>query len=437
MRCIAAVLALTLLLSTPPAGAQPWGQFRGPGGQGVALAAAPPLTWSDAEHVAWKTELPGRGWSSPVLDDDSLWMTSAIESPLSDAEKARRLAELPDSQGIEIAGEVVLLLQQVDRASGELVRRIELFRVERPDPIHGTNSYASPTPVLDEGKIYCHFGTYGAACVNAKTGEVMWRNDEVQLDHQTGPGSSPIIYEDLLIVHADGTDKQMILAINKHTGQLAWTTDRSGKMHENPPMRKAFCTPILVEHQGRTLLISPAANWCYAYDPRTGSEIWKVSYGQLGFSNVARPVFAQGLVYVSTGFMKPELLAIRVDGVGDVSRSHVVWRQKQQAPKIPSPVCDGQRLYMVSDSGVATAMDAKTGEVLWRERLRGNFAASPLLANGRVYFFGQEGQTFVYAASSEAKQLAINELDAKVMATPAAVGDKLYLRTADAVYCLQ
>ncbi|MBW3599842.1 MAG: PQQ-binding-like beta-propeller repeat protein [Planctomycetes bacterium] len=414
-----------------------WPEFRGPTGQGHSDAADLPLTWSEKENVVWKTAIPGRGWSSPVEREGRIWMTTAIETPATPEQREKKLAEAPNPDGLEIAGSVSMRAVCVDFADGRLLHDIELFHVEGPDPVHSQNSFASPTPVLDEGKVYVHFGTYGSACLDDKSGKVVWTNRELKCDHQNGPGSSPIIWRDLFIVHCDGIDVQYVAALDKATGKLAWKTGRSGELNEREPLRKAYCTPLVVEHEGRPLLISPGADWVYGYDPAAGKELWRASYGKLGFSNVPRPVVGHGMIYISTCFVSPSMLAVRYDGAGDVSDTHLVWRNDRQAPRMPSPLLVGDELYIVSDNGVATCLDARTGDEHWARRLGGNFSASPLYADGRIYFSNREGTTFVLAPGREFKLLAENMLDGGFYASPAVVEKSLILRTDKALYRIE
>jgi outer membrane protein assembly factor BamB len=230
---------------------------------------------------------------------------------------------------------------------------------------------------------------------------------------------------------------QYLVALDKNRGRLVWKTDRSGKMSERGPFRKAYCTPLVIEHQGQPLLISPAADWVYGYDPATGRELWRANYGKLGFSNVPRPVVGHGMIYLSTCFMSPTMLAVRYDGRGDVSDSHIVWRNDRQAPKMPSALLVGEELYLVSDQGVATCLDAKTGEEIWAKRLGGNFNASPLLADGRIYFLSRDGAAYVIAPGREFRLLAENRLDGAFFASPAVVEKALVLRTDKALYRIE
>jgi hypothetical protein len=433
-----AFLASVLLMAgTRGWGAEPadWPQWRGPGGQGHAASASDlAVTWGESENIVWKTAIPGRGWSSPVMDAKTLWMTTAVETPLTEAEQKAQAggkAAMPQTK----ARNVTLRAIAVDRESGKVVADIELFQVSNPDPIHALNSFASPTPLLEDGKLYCHFGTNGTACVDTAAKAVVWKNVDLRLKHENGPGSTPVLFKDSLIVHCDGSDVQFLAAMDKHTGKVAWRTPRSGALKADPQLKKAYGTPLILEIEGRQVLLSPGADWLYGYDPATGRELWKLNYGVLGFSVVPRPVAAHGLLYMSTSFMQPEVLAVRLgDGV---TTPEIAWRAKKGAPQMPSPLVVGDELYVVSDKGVGTCMDAKTGEVHWSERLGGNFCSSPLFADGRIYVGNREGDMFVLAPGKTLKVLATNKLDGAVMASPAAVGRSLYLRTDKSLYRIE
>lgn len=408
-----------------------WPQFRGPAGDGHSPARNVPVRWSDTENIAWRTPIPGRGWSSPVVEGDSIWLTTAIVEEASAEERKQKLAAVPNANGLEVAGKVVLRALCLDRKSGQITRDVALLTIDSPEPIHSLNSFASPTPVLDEGRLYCHFGTYGTVCLDTASGELLWQNEDLRLDHQNGPGSSPIIWRDLLIVHCDGMDVQYIVALDKQTGKLAWRTNRSGKLPELPPYRKAYCTPLVIPAPGGgEQLISPAADWVYSYDPATGRELWRAGYGELGFSNVARPVAENGVVYICTCFMNSRLLAIRADGAGDVTGTHVLWTHDKQVPKLPSPILVEGRLYMVSDNGVASCLDAASGELLWRERLGGDFCASPIYVEGRLYFCNREGKTYVVRPGATFEAPVVNSIEGEFMASPVPLDGGLLLRTA-------
>ncbi|MFM7035077.1 MAG: PQQ-binding-like beta-propeller repeat protein [Planctomycetia bacterium] len=424
-----------LLTAITARGDEGWPQWRGREGQGHATTARDlPVRWSETENVAWKTPLPGRGWSSPVLDAKHVWLTTAIESEANADEAKKRLGDTKNSQPLTVSGPVRMHALCVDRETGRLIHDIELFTVRDPQPIHSLNSYASPSPVLDAGRLHCHFGDCGTACVDTATARVLWTNRDLRLNHENGPGSTPIVWRDLLIVHCDGSDVQYIAALEAATGAIVWKTNRSGTLSENPDLKKAYGTPIVVGLDGHDVLLSPAADWLYAYDPRTGRELWKLNYGVLGFSIVPRPVVAHGLVYVSTSFMQPEMLAVRLAGDG---APQIAWRQKKGAPTMSSPLVIGDELSVVSDKGIMTCLDARSGDVLWSERLGGNFSSSPLFADGRIYVGNRDGHTFVIKPGKEFDLLATNQLDGRIFATPAAVGSALYLRTDKALYRIE
>lgn len=413
------------------ASAAEWPEFRGPQGNGHATAKNLPLHWNEKTNVQWRTEIPGRAWSSPVIEGDRIWMTTAIEIPLNDEERAKNEAN-KGGEGTTSVNRLNLRAIGIDRTTGKLVLDRELLEVTKPDPVHALNSFASPTPVIEQGKLYCHFGTNGTVCLDTKTKEILWKNDELRIRHENGPGSSPILWGDLLIVHCDGSDLQYIVALDKHTGKIAWKTDRTGKLNDNPQLKKAYGTPVIVTVDDQLLLLSPGADWLYAYDPKTGKEVWRLSYEAQGFSIVPRPVVGHGMLYFSTSFMQPEILAVKLGG----KQSEIAWRFKKQAPQMPSPLLIGEELYLVSDKGIATCLNAKTGEVHWSERLGGNFSSSPIYADGRIYVGNREGSTFVLAPGKTYKLLATNTLDGSIMAAPAAIDQVIYVRTDKALYAL-
>lgn len=435
-RFLPAILSVVLLTRANAAESE-WPQFRGPGGQGHTEQGHLPLIWNESQNVAWKTELPGEGHSSPVISENQIWLTAAITRPLTDEEEKRRLSSLKNSNGLKVAGSLSLHAILVDRESGDVLKQIPVFEVAEAEPKHSLNSYASPTPVIAGDQVYVHFGTYGTACIDRASGHIVWRNQDFQIDHQNGPGSSPVVWDDKLIIHFDGTDSQFIAAFNRFTGAVAWKTVRSGSMDPTPELKKAYCTPLIVETADRPLVISPGANWVYGYDARDGSEIWKAAYGQLGFSTVPRPVVRGNTVYVATSYMQSRLVAVRFDGEGDVTASHVKWISDRQVPKKPSMLILGDRLYFVSDSGILRCVDAETGKDIWFERLSGEYSASPLADGNRLYFFSQSGLTTVIADGDEYAELARNSLDGSFMASPAVAGNALYLRTDSHLYRIE
>ncbi|MBI1840340.1 MAG: PQQ-binding-like beta-propeller repeat protein [Verrucomicrobia bacterium] len=384
-----------------------WPQFRGPQGDGHADSSRLPLSWSESENIAWQTPIPGSGWSSPVVWGNQVWTATATEEGRS------------------------LRAVCVDRKSGAVVHNIEVFHIPAPEAIHKLNSHASPTPVVEAGRVYYFFGMYGAACLSTETGKILWKNSELKHDHgKNGPGSSPILNGERLILTCDGTEERFITALDKRTGRRVWTTPRSNAAQlegKAPDLKKAYHTPLVVQVGDHEELISVGAFRVGGYDPATGKELWWIDIP--GFSNVPKPVYGRGLVFLATGFMKPEMWAIRPGGSGDVTATHVVWKVARQAPQKPSPVLVGAELYMLSDNGIVTCMDAATGGIHYSERIGGEFSASPLAAGDRIYLFDHEGRGTILAAGKEFKVLAKNSLGDGFMASPAAADGALFLRS--------
>jgi outer membrane protein assembly factor BamB len=414
-----------------------WPQWRGVDGQGHAEGAGYPVTWSDSQNIAWKTDIPGRGWSSPVIMGNQVWMTTAIEVPIDPVKEKERLKTNTGDQPLTLLEEVKLHAVCVDKTSGKLLHDIELHVERDPQWVHKLNSYASCTPVAEAERLYCHFGTFGTYCVDMQTAEVVWKNTDaaLKLMHEVGPGSSPVLWQDKLIFHGDGSDVQFVAALDKATGKLAWKTARTGEMHANPQLRKSYATPLVLEMGGKPVLFSQGANWLYGYDPANGKEPWKVGYGTLGFSLSARPVAGHGMFFMSTGFMKPQIMAVKY---ADMNTPEIAWTSTKSAPTMPSPLLVGDELYFVNDGGIFVCLDAKTGAEHYRERLAestgtkrmgGTYNASPIFAEGRIYIFNREGVTHVIEPGTTYRKLADNKLDGVVMASPAAVEGAFFVRT--------
>ena len=393
--------------------AQDWPQFRGPNGNGHAEAMSVPTKWSEDENVTWKTPLPGRGWSSPVVSGDFIWMTAAIESK---------------------EGPVDLIALCVEKESGKLRSRVQLFHVDEPGGIHALNSYASPTPVISGESVFCHFGNFGTACLDQKSGRIKWKTDRFEYETQNGPGASPVVWKNLLLFNCDGMDVQFAVALDQATGETVWKVDRSGKLPEKEDFKKSYCTPAIVVTKNGPQLISPASDWVYAYDPASGKELWKVNYGQLGFSTVPKPIFKNGTAFVLTSFMKSRLLAIDCEISAMESDSRVKWTNDTNMPQKPSLLQVEKHLYAIGDRGILTCLNTETGEQVFKDRIGGNFAASPLFAGGNVYLFDQKGKTTVFKHGDKLNIIAKNQLDGKFMASPAVSGNSLFLRTDKAIY---
>ncbi len=416
-----------MLLAMAATAQADWPRFRGPSGDGLVTRPGSaeqiglPVRWSETENVTWKTAIPHLGWSSPVVMDGQVWLTTAT-------------AEGHDFYAI-----------CVDADSGAIRFNERLFHTDDPEPLgNPLNSYASPTPVVEPGRVYVHFGSYGTACLDTKTFEVLWKRSDLPCRHYRGPGSSVILFEDLLILTMDGVDVQYLVALDKATGRTVWKTDRTadwddldaeGKPRDEGDLRKAYTTPLIVEADGATQMISVGAKAFYGYDPRTGRELWKVNMP--AFSGAAGPVYRDGIVYVVTGFGQTELMAVRIDGAGDVTDSHVLWKTARTVPRTPSPVLVGDLLFTINDTGIAICLDAATGEPIWQERIRGNYATSLLYADGNIYCFNQNGTSTVFKAARRFEVVATNTLDAGCMASPAVAGRALFLRTKTHLYRIE
>ena len=414
--------------------ASDWPQWRGSTGQGHSKDETLAVEWSEEKNVTWKVDTNGRGWSSPVIFNDQIWFTSAEETLATEEEAKERLKENTGSQPLTLLKSSRFYAVCIEKKSGEIIHNVELFTVDKPQWVHRFNSYASPTPIIESGKVYCHFGTYGTACVDTKNGKVLWRNLELKCMHENGPGSCPVLHDDSMIFHMDGSDVQYVAALNKVDGSLKWKTSRGGKMHANPQLKKGYSTPILIKRNGKDELISPGANWLYSYDPKTGKENWKVDYEVLGFSNVARPVSGDGMIYVATCFMRSQML-----GISAGSTPEIVWRYKKGVPNTPSPLLSKGLLYFVGDSGgLVTCLDAKSGDLVWSERIAsGKYWSAPFIANGKIYFHSEEGVTTVIEDGRNFKIVSENKINGKLMSSAAVSDGAIFLRSDKALYRIE
>jgi outer membrane protein assembly factor BamB len=408
--------------------ADDWPQFRGPTGNGISLATNVPLTWSSTKNVKWKSSVPGRGRSSPVLLGERIWLTTALET------NVRNFAAGPDR--MQQAERIVIGVVCLERATGKQLYYAELFPVDNPPAVNFFNSYATPTPVVESGQLYCDFGTFGTACLDSDSGEVHWKR-QLPLEHYQGPGSSPALYKNLLILVRDGGDQQYVTALDKETGKTVWKSDRPPLSTPVRMFRKSFSTPLVFEAGGRVQMIIPGAQWFVSYEPETGKEIWRVDNGK-GETVAPRPVYGGGLVYLSTGVFggKAQLWTVRVDGQGDVTKTHVAWKLPNSIGFMASPLLLGRELYLLSDESFVTCVDALSGEILGKVRAGGNYAASPVYAEGRIYCFSREGKTMVFRANRELTVLAENQLDGPVFASPAFSNSAIYFRTDSHLYRL-
>jgi outer membrane protein assembly factor BamB len=390
------------VLAGVAARAEDWPQFRGPTGQGHSSERGVPIEWSESRNVMWKTPVPGRGWSSPVVAGGRVWVTTATRE-----------------------GGASLRALAFDVETGREVVNVEIFRLRSANLSNLKNSHASPTPIVDGDRVYVHFGAEGTAALTT-SGEIVWKA-KFSYESQHGNGGSPVLYGDLLILSCDGSNEAFVVAVDKRTGKVRWKTSR------RQPFDQAYSTPLVIRVGDRDEVVSVGAYRAAAYDPQSGKEIWRVSYGD-GFSNVPRPVYGQGLVYIATGFQEPSLLAVRVDGTGDVTRTHIAWTRQRAAPLTPSPLLAGDELYVINDVGIASCLDARTGEAHWVQRIGGNYSASPVLADGRIYFLSEQGAATVIAQGTEFRKLATNVVDGETLASMAISDGSIFIRTDSHLY---
>lgn len=387
-----------------------WPEFRGAAGQGHSQARSLPVKWNDsdagAENIVWKQPVAGLGWSSPVTAGGKIFLTTAV----------------PD--GKEPAGHSLRALG-LEASSGRTLWDVEVFVQDgaTAPKIHGKNSHASPTPIVRDGRLYVHFGHQGTACLDLD-GKILWKNRELSYAPVHGNGGTPALVGDALIFSCDGAADPFVVALDRRNGEVLWKTPRVSEA----PKKFSFASTFALPDGNRVLAISPGSNSVGAFDAATGQEVWRVRYE--GYSVIPKPIFANGLLYIGTGYDSPSVVAVRPGGSGDVTDTHVAWTVKKGAPHTPSLLAVDKELYMVSDRGVATCLDALTGAEIWQERLGGNFSASPLYAAGRIYFPNETGETFVVKAGRTYELLTRNTLaGARTLASFAVVDDDLLVRT--------
>jgi outer membrane protein assembly factor BamB len=404
-----AVLTVSILAAATAAETQ-WPQFRGPTAQGLSKATGLPTNWSPTDGVKWKAEVPGAGWSSPVLLNDRLYLTSAVAQPGQDT---------------------TLHALCLDAKTGRQIWDTEVFK---PEPgavaaMHRKNSPASATPIVTPDRLYVHFGHLGTAALDLQ-GKILWRQTDLKYTPVHGNGGSPELIGDLLVFSADGPPDPFLAALDAKTGALRWKTPRD----KTAKKLFSFSTPLTIQVEGKTQLISQSSGYVAAYDPQNGAVIWRVRYGE-GYSVVPRPAYAHGLLFVSSGFDQPTLYAINPTGAqGDVTDTAVVWTQKKGAPLTPSPLIVGDEIYLMADNGILTCADARSGNNHYTQRLQGGFSSSPLFADGKIYVQNETGTGYVLKSGKEFQQLAQNDLGEKTLASYAAADSALYIRTETHLY---
>ncbi len=416
--CLA--FAAFVFLYSNPSGAQDWTHFRGTNMDGHAQVNTAPLHWTDTTNIEWKTPVKGLGWSSPVVFGNQIWLTSAAH----DGKEFYTFC--------------------YDLKTGKLLDEKTIFTADEPQRIHTTNSYATPTPCIEEGFVYVHYGTFGTACINTNNFEVVWKREDMPCEHMQGPASSLILHKNMLIVHLEGTNDPYVVSLDKKTGKTLWKSVRPKEIYDplEPVFRKSYQTPIVINVNGRELLISNSAYLCFAHDVNTGEVVWTVEYGY--DSTVSQPLYYNGLVFVNSGWIfednKPfftRQYAIDPTGTGNVTRTHVKWMFQDEVPQIPTPVIIDGLMYMVHDRGMVTCLDAMTAKVIWKHELKGNFNSSPVYAAGNIYFFNVKGECTIIKPGKNFQLVAENNIGETVKAVPVFVNDKMILRTEKSLYLIK
>lgn len=383
-----------------------WPQFRGPHSDGHAAGPATPVEWSETKNVAWKTAIPGLGWSSPVCADGKVFLTTAV----------------PRGEGLSLRA------LALDVRTGKVLWDQEVRAVDKAPTIHQKNSHASPTPIVRDGAVFVHFGPQGAARLAAADGAIQWLCTDLPYPPVHGNGGSPILHDGKLVVVCDGSSQPFVAAIDAQTGKVAWKRQRSVEAR----ISHSFVTPAVAIVGGRPQVFAPGPDHFAAYDLSTGAELWRVLAP--GWSVVPQPTVSHGLVIYNHDYDHPELIAVRLGGRGDVTDTHVAWRVKRGAPSTPTPLVVGDELYFVSDRGIASCVDVRTGESHWMERLGGDFSASPVFANGRILLLNETGVATWIEPGKTFKALGTNEVPGRTFATPAFSEGAMYLRTDEALY---
>lgn len=423
-------LASMLVLSAS-ATAEDWPQFRGARGDAVATAKSAAVNISES-NTKWRTGIGGTGWSSPVVSGDRIWLTTA-ETFAATPEQEAKKKEGDRMAGMKtVAGRVRLRAVSVNAETGKVLHYRMLHEVNDPELIHTLNSYASPTPAISGDHVICHFGSYGTWCVNRSTGETVWKNDGVVVEHSVGPGSSPIVEDGVVLLVFDGTDKQFVVGLDVKTGKEIWRTARPPMRASDGEYRKAYSTPLIITVDGKKQAVIPGAQWMCAYEPKTGKEIWRADTGS-GFSTTPMAVYESGLVVCSTGFMAPMMVAIDPTGTGDVTKTHIAWKSRNGGSTMPTAVAHDGRLYCIDAKGIMTVLETKTGTMLSRQRVKGKYCSSPLIVGDKLYIGNQDGQFRVFELADSPKEVAENKLNGAIMASPAMIGSDMLIRTEKAL----
>jgi outer membrane protein assembly factor BamB len=397
-----------------------WTHFRGSSLNGIADARNIPLKWDDSV-IKWKTQIHDDGYSSPVVYDNQVWVTTGT----------------PDGRE--------LYAVCTDFLSGKIIYDIKVFTPDEVEGRHSLNTYASPTACVEKSFVYVHYGSNGTACINTTNGSIVWKRTDFKCKHAQGPASSPVIYKNLLILHLEGTDERFIVALDKSNGKVVWKTNRPEEPYQPlaPIGRKAYITPIIMNVEGQDLLISNGAAVCIAYNPNDGKEIWRVVNG--AESTIAMPVAENGVVYWYTGFFVvdgkkyTELLAVNPKGKGDITATNILWKKREELSRNQSltPVIKDGLIYTVNTRNILSCIEASTGNEVWSERVNSNYDSSPLYINGNIFFFSVKGDVLVIKAGRKYEVVATSQMDSGIWATPAVLRSSVILRTQKYLYRIE
>ncbi|MCK4920114.1 MAG: PQQ-binding-like beta-propeller repeat protein [Bacteroidales bacterium] len=411
------IFSLSIISCNQQQTTRSWSHFRGSQLNGISEETGFPIIWSDSTNIEWKVEIEGKGWSSPVILGDQIWLTTTSD----------------DNKEMSAVCH--------DFNTGEEIFNLLLFKPDTIFRIHAINSYATPTSCIEEGFVYTHFGRYGTACIDTKTGKIVWKRNDLECVHIQGAGASPIIYKDKLILHVEGIDVQFIYALDKRTGEIIWKTERPQELYDliTDIGKKAYITPLVINLKGKDVMISNGSAVCIAYDIETGKEIWRIPQGE--DSTVSMPIESDGVIYFYTSFITPEegekyceLFAVDPNGVGDISQTNILWRVQSPMLQLLTPVVKDGLLYTIDAQSKLLCLDAKTGETIWSEKLNGKFHSSPIWAEGKVYVSSLKGETYVYRAGRNKELLATNKLQGGIWSTPAFLNGHILMRTSKFLY---
>ena len=396
--------------------ADTWDRFRGPNRNGHADTKLI-SSWDNRENVTWRSTVPGEGWSSPVIADGKIFLTSATRNHIHPEDAAQVYQ---------------LCLLVFDLKSGQMLAKKPIIFQEKDQfkKIHGKNTHASPTPIVSGNRIYLHFGYQGTACTSL-AGEVHWVNRDLSFPPVHGNGGSPVLVDDLLVFTCDGATQPYVAALDAATGELRWKRERP----IDAKKKFSFCTPTVIEVDGKKQIVAPGSDGVVGLTPADGAIVWQVDYS--GYSVVPQPIYADGLLFVCTGFDQGGLLAIDPSGTGNITDTNVRWQIDKGAPKTPSLIAHDGLLYSINDAGVACCYDASTGEQHWKKRIGGNFSASPILAGGLIYLTSEKGETTVIKASSEFEEVSRNDMAERTLASMAVDGSAIIMRTEGVLYRIE